>query len=334
MDGRRVAVITCIFVTYACFAGSPIQQSESDVNAGKALFNDASLSADGRVSCASCHQPQRAFSDGKSVAIGVFGRAGNRNTPSLLNLGASQTFFWDGRRTRLEDAVTDPFFIAQEMGLTHDEELVARVRAAGYANRFNHTFPDTASISVSRIQSALAAYVRSLTSRQTPYQQPRSAWNLQGPAKQGMAIFFGKAQCNTCHTVTATDGRFTDDRFHASALGTQHMATELSSLITTYLAHPATGRQLGELVAQRKDLAELGRFLVSTEPADINTFRTPSLLNVANTAPYMHDGSVATLEQAVDLEIYYRSLQTGKPLHLTVDERSNLVTFLKTLRSP
>lgn len=228
----------------------------------------------------------------------------------------------------------DPFFIAQEMGLKSDEELVARVRAAGYETRFSHAFSDAASISTLRIQSALIAYVRSLSAGTTPYQRPRSTWNVRGPAAQGMQIFFGKAQCSTCHAVSAEDGRFTDNRFHPSALGTRNIAPQLSSLVTEYLAHPVSGRQLAEFVSQYKDFAELGRFLVSRDPADINTFRTPSLLNVAETAPYMHDGSVPTLEKAVDLEIYYRSFQAGKPLHLTSDERTDLIAFLKTLRNP
>lgn len=91
---------------------------------------------------------------------------------------------------------------------------------------------------------------------------------------------------------------------------------------------------MGALVGGNRELAELGHFLVDEAPADINTFRTPSLLNVAITAPYMHDGSVPTLEKAVDLEIYYRSLQSGKPLHLTADERAELLAFLDTLRLP
>ncbi|GGA00883.1 hypothetical protein GCM10011408_22370 [Dyella caseinilytica] len=227
--------------------------------------------------------------------------------------------------------MSDPFFMPREMGLSDEAELVDRLKRAGYAARFAAAFPESPEVSMTHVQTALVAYVRSLSGDVSRYRRPASEWGLQGAAKHGMQVFFGKAQCGTCHAVSPDDGRFTDDRFHPSALGTQAIAPQLAALVTEGLADHASGQQLGALVGQRKDLAELGHFLVSGSPADINTFRTPSLLNVADTAPYMHDGSVTTLEKAVDLEIYYRSLQSGRPLHLTEEERQDVIAFLKAL---
>lgn len=336
MDRRYLVAFACIFMTWLCIASEsePAYLLQNRIDLGKALFNDTSLSADRHVACASCHRPDDAFSDSRERAMGVFGLVGSRNTPSLLNIGTSKVYFWDGRRDRLEDVVLDPFFMPLEMGLRDDGELVEHVTKAGYAQRFATAFPDSPAISLATIQASLTAYVRSLRPAATLYEQPPSTWNLHGPAERGMQLFFGKAQCSSCHAVGPGNGRFTDDRFHPSALGTQSLASSLPSLVSRYLAAPAEGRQLGAVVGSHRDVAELGHFLVDEAPGDINTFRTPSLLNVAITAPYMHDGSVATLDKAVDLEIYYRSLQSGKPLQLTTEERSELVAFLSSLRTP
>lgn len=303
---------------------------------GQQLFNDPALSADGAVRCASCHVPEKAYTDGRAVAIGVYGHAGTRNTPSLLNIAAAKesAFFWDGRRTALEQAVLDPLTNPVEMGLHDQAALMRRItQNSAYRAAFTQAFPDGSTIVQDKVGAVLSAYVRSLTPPESGFDRylhgDHTALNPR--AQLGLALFQGKAGCVECHRLEGSPPVLTDHAYHRTGVGLEGIAANLPVLTEGVIARSLQGSAIGDRVATHEDEAQLGRFNVTQEPADIGLFRTPSLRGVSHTAPYMHDGSVPTLEDAIDREVYYRSLQAGRPLNLSVEERLDLAEFLRAL---
>ena len=246
---------------------------------GRKLFHDRRLSRSGSVACASCHDPERAFSDSRPLAVGVFGRVGRRHAPALINRGYGRSFFWDGRIATLEEQVLKPIQDPNEMDLTLDE---ASARTG---------------LSVPAISQALASYIRSILSGDSPYDRfvngARRA--LTDEQQRGMQIFRGRGNCTACHVGPT----FSDERFHNTGVAWQNSRLQ------------DEGRANG-------------------------TFKTPTLREVARTAPYMHDGSLATLVDVVD---FYSdggrknpSLDADiRPLRLTGDEKRALIRFLESL---
>lgn len=304
---------------------------------GGELFNDARLSADGTIRCASCHVPSHAYADSKQLAVGVYGRTGSRNTPSLSALDTTAkdaSFFWDGRRKQLEEAVLDPLTNPVEMGLRDRADLLQRIQGnVNYRIRFAHIF-HRQQIDGQDVGIVLADYVRSLGGKLSAYDRFVAQGDqavLSTRAQLGLTLFSGKAGCSECHLLSGKPAALTDESFHRTGVGLDEIASSLSMLTREVVNSSLQGSAIGDRVATHPDEAQLGRFNVTREPSDIGLFRTPSLRGVANTAPYMHDGSVPTLEGAIDREIYYRSLQSGKPLNLSSDERANLKAFLEAL---
>ncbi|WP_256082018.1 cytochrome-c peroxidase [Massilia sp. YIM B04103] len=321
----------------------PLSAASSDnparIALGKTLFYDKRLSGNGQISCASCHQPERAFSDGEALAKGIGGRSGTRNAPSILNAAYNASQFWEGRQPTLEAQALDPFTNAREHGLASEDALLAIVRAdPAYLSQFRLAFGATPqSITASQVAQAIASFERTLIAGNSPfdryyYRGEQAA--LNAAARRGLALFQGAAKCASCHRIERNSALFSDDDFHSLSVGLQRIAPQLPALTTRLVRLRAQSEKLGDHVLSEEDVAELGRFALTLKPADIGKFRTPSLRNVALTAPYMHDGSVATLEEAVELEIYYRSAEAGYPLILTPAEKQDLVAFLKALNSP
>ena len=305
---------------------------------GKQLFNDAHLSADGSIRCASCHMPEKGYTDGRRVAVGVGGRTGTRNTPSLLTLAVSQdtSFFWDGRRAALDQAVLDPLTNPVEMGLNDQAELLQRIQQnPTYTEAFAQAFPEAKQpVATENIAVVLASYLQSLKSPESAYDRyalHNDHASLNPRALLGLAVFKGKGRCAECHLLEGTPAMLTDHSFHRTGVGLDAIAPDLPVLTEEVIRRSLQGAAVGNRVATHADEAQLGRFNVTQDPADIGLFRTPSLRDVSNTAPYMHDGSVATLDEAIDREVYYRSLQAGHPLQLTVEEREDLKAFLQSL---
>lgn len=305
---------------------------------GQQLFNDPHLSADGFIRCASCHIPDKGYMDGRRVAIGVYGKEGTRNTPSLAALAASQddSFFWDGRRTALDQAVLDPLTNPVEMGLHDQADMLHRIASnPAYSGEFARAFPVAGTnLTSQEVATALADYVRSL-------KQPESAYDrfaihadtsaLSPRAQLGLTIFKNKGHCADCHLLEGDPPVLTDHSYHRTGVGLDAISQNLPALTQGVIARSLEGADIGNRVATHADESQLGRFNATQNPADIGLFRTPSLRGVASTAPYMHDGSIATLDDAIDREVYYRSLQSGRPLQLTVEERAELKAFLQSL---
>lgn len=311
-------------------------ESPQGIVLGRRLFFDARLSGNGQVSCASCHQPERAFTDALPLALGIEGRQGTRNTPTLINAVLHETQFWDGRRRTLEEQVLDPFVNPAEHGLADHDLLLALVRRDEvYRREFGRVFPAPADpIALPFIAKVLADFIRSIAAGRSAfdrYAYGNEPLALEKPAKRGLGLFRGRAQCAACHIIGERDAAFTDNRFHSIGVGLDRIAPKLGGLATKIFRTPK--EEIDKLIIGNADVAALGRFVVTRDPADIGKFRTPTLRNVALTAPYMHDGSVKTLEEAVDHELYYRGQSLGRPLILTPAEKRDLIAFLHALTS-
>lgn len=329
-DRARSDVTRLVFAILAtCLAFSVWGAEQSDTRRlGELIFLDRDLSADGTISCASCHEPASAFADGRRVAVGVGGQAGQRNAPSLINATAHTTFFWDGRKTSLEEQVLLPLTNSREHGLPTIDRAVSTIRTSA---RYGE-FPEAQQMTADGIARALVAYVRSLDGGESRFDRfiargDRNALNNEERA--GFELFRGPAGCSGCHQVSKDSRSLTDNQFHSVGLAGKSFLNSLAD--STRRSVVATPPELDELIAADPDVAALGRFNVTKRPADIGAYRTPSLRNVAETAPYMHDGSVVTLEEAVDIEVYYRSVRDGRPQILTPNERRSIVAFLRSL---
>lgn len=268
---------------------------------GAVLFADRRLSRDGDRSCASCHQPDNGYSDGLSTARGRDGTRLKRNTPHLYNLAPATSFYWDGREATLESQARVPLHAVNELA-AEPSQLLERLRADVELRRhFSAAFPNMSDVSESEVLSALAAYEKSLVSPKTAF----DAWvegddgALSDQEKRGFGIFVGKGGCISCHG----GWRMTDDGFHDIGLATD----------------------------------DPGRSAIAGGAAGIPAFKTPGLRQVARTAPYMHNGSLATLEEVVT---HYAGKHINRPslapslvrgLKLDADEQAALVAFLKTL---
>jgi len=270
---------------------------------GKRLFFDPLLSADRSRSCSSCHLPDHAFSDTAALSSGTHGRRGVRNAPSVLNVVYGRTFFWDGRAESLEAQVLVPIQDTLELGLTLDQ-LEARLRAeVRYQRQFRSAFGD--GVSAPDVARALAAYLRTLRSGDAPIDRYRQGDStaLSPLARKGLSLFNGKARCATCHVGPT----FSDADFHNTG------------------------------VAWRDgELRDLGRGSITGRTADRGAFKTPSLRNVARTAPFMHDGSIVSLDSVI--AFYDGGGRANpaldpiiRPIRLTADERRALREFLGAL---
>lgn len=339
-------LLTLLLLYSSAYAQSPIPlglpplpnavdnpKAMAKIELGELLFNDKRLSADGKISCASCHQTNQAFADGLTRAEGIRNQQGVRNTPSLLNVAYFTTLFLDGRRESLEAQALDPLFNAVEHGLSGPEQVLAVVRSdRNLVTHIRQVFAVTAEdIQMEHIAKAIAAFERTLLAGDSAFdrfQYGRDTQSLSPAARKGMELFKGRAGCAACHTIGEDSALFTDNSFHSLGVGFKAIESKLAEIAQRYIRSEKPSE-----VLTPQELSELGRFIVTRKPEDIACFKTPSLRNIALTAPYMHDGSVATLEEAVELEIYYRGARTQRPLILTPIEKANLVTFLKALTS-
>jgi len=257
--------------------GNPLTTEKIEL--GRRLFSDRRLSRDSSVSCSSCHDPERAFSDGRAIAVGIQGRQGRRNSPALINRAYGRLFFWDGRISTLEEQVLKPIQDPNEMDLPL-LDAAARVSLA----------PD-------EISRALASYVRSILSGDSPFDRfVNGDRTVLTPEQQaGLQLFRGKANCVACHVGP----NFTDERLHNTGIAWRD------------------GR-----------LQDTG--------AGAGNFKTPTLREIARTAPYMHDGSLASLDDVI--EYYDRAGNRNpdldselRPIHLSPTEKQYIVAFLRSV---
>ena len=296
-------------------ASLPDPPTPERVRLGRWLFYDKRLSGDGTVACASCHKPQFAFSETTPVSSGIRGQKGGRKAPSFINQAVTlyPHFFWDGRAGSLEDQALGPIANPIEMGNTHESMVATLRKVPAYAPYFKEAF-GTPEITKERVAKAIADYERTRMSGNSPwdrwrYNRDESA--VSARVKEGHELFNGKADCSQCHL----GNNFTDSQFHNIGVGWD---------------------------PSRKAFKDEGRWTISknlgeeARQADHGAFKTPTLREVTKHAPYMHDGSVATLRDVV--EFYNRGGEKNpyldpkiKPLKLTASEVDALVEFMKAL---
>lgn len=274
--------------------------TKAKVELGKQLYFEPRLSRDNTISCASCHDPEKGWSNGEQFATGFNKQVGGRNSPTVLNTGFQRFQFWDGRAGSLEEQALGPIQNPIEMNLTL-EEAVERLKAIpAYRKQFQEVFGTD--VTAEGIGKAIAAFERTVISADAPYDKFKAGdmTALSEHAARGMKLFFGKANCSACHSGP----NFTDNAFH-------NLGVNIDA------ANP-----------------DLGRFVVSKQEGDRGAFKTPTLREIARSGPYMHDGSHATLEEVVN---YYDKGGTPNPqldeeifpLKLTDEEKKDLVVFLK-----
>jgi cytochrome c peroxidase len=316
-------------------------QTSAKVTLGKWLFFDRRLSKDNKEMCASCHNPDKGFTDQLPTAIGVNGEFGRRNTPTVLNAAFNSLQFWDGRERTLEDQAKDPIFNAIEMGMKNSEEVEKKIGSIPeYQRKFKAVFGKP--VTMGNIEKAISAYERTHVTFNTPFDRfmAGDAKALTPQQQLGWAIFNGKGRCISCHEWSPTLPLFTDGRFHnigASANNLQFLPHAHQAL--ALLARGSGGPHEIDLLAIASEMSELGRFMVTKQPRDIGAFRTMDLRNLLVTEPYFHDGSQETLWGVVDHfnkgGVQNPFLDRGVvPLGLTDREIDELVAFLATLTSP
>ena len=317
--------------------GNP--QTAAKIALGRLLFNDKRLSANGSVSCASCHQADKAFTDGLPVAIGINGQTGTRNAPTVLNAAFYQTQFLDGRVQSLEDQALGPFVNPIEHGLTSHQAIIDVIRQdADYIKQFNTVFNVSAyAVTIDHVVKAIASYERTLVSGDSPFDRylfGRDHTTLSVSAERGLRIFKRKGNCLVCHEISWNNAIFTDNRFYNIGVGFKRLTPVLDDFIDAV----NQGKNPDDFPLTAIQRSELGRFNVTKNPADLGKFKTPTLRNIALTAPYMHDGSMKTLEEVI--EHYDKGGDKNPfidakifPLHLTQQEKTDLVAFMKALTS-
>jgi len=320
---------------------NPLTPAKIDL--GLKLFFDSRLSADGSVACATCHDPGRAFTDGRPVSIGIKGRLGQRNAPTVLNALYNKTQFWDGRATNLEDQAALPIVNPVEMGQPSMEGVVTNLaNIEEYQRAFLNVFGRP--VNGPDLLRALAAYERSLVSFDSPFDHfiagdPKA---IDAAAKRGWELFNTKGRCNKCHALTDTQRDFTnfmDNDFHNIGIGIiRHKVVPLARQAEREIA---SGNAVAvDRAALESEMSVLGRFLVTKKQADTASFKTPNLRNVLVTGPYFHDGSQETLWDVMDHYNKGAGLQNPwldediQPLALTEREIDDLVAFLASLTSP
>ncbi len=303
---------------------------------GKKLFNDTRLSADNTVSCATCHDPAKGFADGKTTSIGIKGQKTTRNSPTVLNALFNPVQFWDGRAVSLEAQAKLPITNAIEMGMKNGDQVVAKLKAIPeYVAEFKSVFGRE--LTFDDLASAIAAFERTLISGNSPFDRfiGGDAKAMDDAANRGWSLFNGKGRCNTCHAGNAVTPLFTDQKFHN--IGVAARKQNFLDLAKDALRVVRSGdkQQIDELAIQSQ-YSELGRFLVTKYENHIGGFKTPSLRNTVLTAPYMHDGSLATLWDVMD---HYNKGGEPNPyldggmqrLALTESEIDELVAFMAAL---
>ena len=317
-------------------------QTAEKIALGQKLFFDGRLSVDGTVACASCHDPQRAFTDGRPTSIGVQGRIGQRNSPTVLNALYNKAQFWDGRAKTLEDQAALPIVNAVEMAQPDLEAAVASIAAyPEYQQAFQRIFgrPPNGQDLV----RAIASYERTLTSFDSPFDRFLAGDDkaIDESAKRGWVLFNDRGRCNKCHALPDDMPdltNFKDDDFHnIGVLIVRHRVVPLARKAEKLVD---SGNAAGiDQAAIGSEMSALGRFLVTKKEPDLASFKTPGLRNVLITAPYFHDGSHETLWDVLDH--YNKGAgprdpwldQDIRPLGLQESELDDLVAFMASLTS-
>jgi cytochrome c peroxidase len=324
------------------YAISPATLKPARIALGQKLFFEPRLSGNGTVACATCHDPERAFTDGRPASVGIHGRVGQRNAPTVLNALYNKHQFWDGRVSTLEQQAVMPITNPFEMGSASIGDAVSRITSdKDYQSQFMQAFGR--GVNEQDMLSAIAAYERTLASFDSPFDHfiVGQANAISESAKRGWELFNTKARCHHCHALTENQRDatlFIDNDFHNIGIGIlRHRVAPLAQQTEREVAQghlPAI-----DTAAITSEMSVLGRFLVTRKQSDIASFKTPGLRNVLVTGPYFHDGSMQSLWDVMD---HYNKGdgiadpwldKDMQPLALTDPEIDDAVAFLASLTS-
>jgi len=311
--------------------------NDARVALGRRLFFDARLSRDGTVACATCHDISRGFTDRRGTSEGVGDRIGQRNAPTTMNAFLFSSQFLDGRVATLEEQATLPIINPIEMGMPDDKAVMAAIaKDPEYAKMFQAAYGRAPTFG--DVGRAIAAFERTLVFLDAPFDRflAGDLGAIDDDAKAGWILFNGKARCGSCHQMSSSSPIGSDNRFHNIGVSARHQDFEgLAKKALEALGKDASKETIDRL-ALETNLSELGRFVVTRNRADIGAFKSSQVRNVGITAPYMHDGSIATLWDVMD---HYNKggeanpfLDGGiEPLALTEKEIDQVVSFLFAL---
>lgn len=319
-------------------ASNPLTQEKIDL--GRRLFMDRRLSHNNVMSCGMCHVPEQGFTSHElGAAIGLEGRSHRRNSPTIFNVGYQRSLFHDGREPHLEDQIWGPLLSKNEMDMPSIGYVVEKVRQLPeYKGLFESAFKGP--VNAERLGQALASYERTLVSGNSRFDRwyyggEKNA--LNATEQRGFQVFMGKGRCVTCHSVGEKSALFTDHKFHNTGLGWERtMFPDRKSYRVQLAPNVFVDVNAKHLKPFEPPLPDVGRYEVTFNPKDSWAYKTPILRDVELTSPYMHDGSLATLEEVVD---FYDKGGIDNPeksplmvrLNLTPEEKSALVAFLKSL---
>ena len=356
------AFCTVLFAPLSALAETPLglppvpvpadnPMTAEKVALGKKLFNDKRFSTTGEVNCATCHDGGKAFTDSPlRVSEGINKLTGTRNAPTVINAAYMKTQFWDGREPDLEHQSKGPIVNPVEMGQPNHDPVVKLVQGdKEYQKMFKAAFGiSPKKITIDHVAKAIASFERTILAGDSPFDRYMYGGDktaMSESAIRGMRVFRFEGRCVSCHTTSETYALFSDSKFHNLNVNFDKISGSIDSVTEAFKRDKAGGMDLDVTVLTDTEASELGRFVVSTHAADIGAFKTPTLRNVALTAPYMHDGSLKTLEEVVDFynnggrvnpDDPINDFQSGgiRPLNLTDQQKADLVEFLKALTSP
>ncbi|MGH8670799.1 MAG: cytochrome-c peroxidase [Burkholderiales bacterium] len=316
--------------------------TRAKVELGRKLFMDRRLSHNDTLSCAMCHVPEQGFAFNElRTAVGIEGRSMNRNAPTLFNVAYMVPLFHDGREFTLENQVWGPILTRNEMAMPSIGYVIDKIKKlADYKGYFERAF-DGRRPTVDNIGQAIAAYERTVLSGNSRFDRwyyGKQADALSAEEKLGFAVFSGKAGCTSCHVVNETYAIFSDNRFHNTGIGWEASMGKSSAKQKVQLA-PGVFVDVERSIIDSFSEApqnDVGRYAVTRDPDDRWKYKTPSLRNLSLTAPYMHDGSLDSIEDVIR---FYDKGGIDNPLKdpklaalkLTPEEQKALAAFLRSL---
>jgi len=324
-------------VVWQAFVPGDNATTPERVALGKKLYFDERLSKDGTVSCATCHDVTRAFTDQRKVSEGIRGQLGRRNAPTTMNAALLQTLFLDGRSPSLDHQARMPITNPIEMGFPDGESAAKEIaRDSEYQKMFRAAYGRD--LNYEDIGRAIGAFERTLVFIDSPFRRflLGDGDAVSAEAQQGFRLFNEKARCVSCHPMNLSNPLGTDNRFHNIGVSARTQNFELlAKNALAALAQEPSEQKLEEL-AIGTDLSELGRFMITKNRSDIGSFRTSLILNIGITPPYMHDGTLETLWDVMD---HYNKGGEANPyldggieaLALTEEEIDQVVAFLFAL---
>lgn len=325
-------------------------QSEAKITLGDKLFHDARFSADGKVSCSTCHNRDKGFTDNLRVSKGFKDLTGTRNAPTVINAAYYTSQFWDGREPDLEGQSKQPPINPVEGGLPNHDPILKTIRSdSDYTKAFKQVFGVSKDkITMEHVSKAIASFERTIISGNSPFDKyyyggDKKAMNAS--QIRGFEIFISNGRCVSCHTIEQTQALFTDSRFHNIGVGFKKIRGKEAETAAAMVAAKLKGADVDKTVLTQENMSELGRFAVTENPTHVGAFKTSTLRNIAVTQPYMHDGSLKTLEDVVDFydnggRVKEKDPLSGflsggiRPLKLSNKEKKDLVNFMKALTSP